>query len=206
MDGTLGQEETLEKHVDRMLLNQKLKRFCDSFPTQWLQLDRIISAVPDEKKYEDFYYAAPLYRTTMDMMMEPLLLFETVLIEDRSVLELIDSNYTFRSPRLRKWYGENPGGKLGGPVTIAFARQPVADRRHGGVITNGAVMTMTSGPLETKPITRGAWIAGVIFNSPPPPPPAEVPPLPEDKVHDESLTLRERFLGPQRTGGLCWMS
>ena len=52
---------------------------------------------------------------------------------------------------------------------------------------------MTSGPLETKPITRGAWIAGVIFNSPPPPPPAEVPPLPEEKELDESLTLRERF-------------
>ena len=192
-DGTLSREETLKKHVDRMLINQKLKRFCDSFPTQWLQLDRIISAVPDEKKYKDFYYAAPLYRTTMDMMMEPLLLFETVLIENRSVLELIDSNYTFRSPRLRRWYGEDPKGKLGGPVTIPFARQPVADRRHGGVITNGAVMTMTSGPLETKPITRGAWIAGVIFNSPPPPPPAEVPPLPEDKAHDDSLTLRERF-------------
>ena len=192
-DGTLSEEETLEKQVDRMLLNHKLKRFCDSFPTQWLQLDRIISAVPDEKKYNDFYYAAPLYRTTMDMMMEPLLLFETVLIEDRSVLELIDSNYTFRSPRLRKWYGEEPGGRLGGPVTIPFAKQPVADRRHGGIITNGAVMTMTSGPLETKPITRGAWIAGVIFNSPPPPPPAEVPPLPEDKAHDDSLTLRERF-------------
>ena len=170
-DGSLREQETLVKQVDRMLLNQKLKRFCDSFPTQWLQLDRIISAVPDEKKYNDFYYAAPLYRTTMDMMMEPLLLFETVLIEDRSVLELIDSNYTFRSPRLRKWYGEEPGGRLGGPVTIPFARQPVSDRRHGGVITNGAVMTMTSGPLETKPITRGAWIAGVIFNSPPPPPP-----------------------------------
>ena len=73
------------------------------------------SAVPDEKKYKDFYYAAPLYRTTMDMMMEPLLLFETVLIEDRSVLELIDSNYTFRSPRLRKWYGEDPKGKLEAP-------------------------------------------------------------------------------------------
>ncbi|MAK46505.1 MAG: hypothetical protein CMI24_04525 [Opitutae bacterium] len=192
-NGTLSEDETLVNHVERMLLNHKVKRFCDSFPTQWLQLDRIISAVPDEKKYKDFYYAAPLYRTTMDMMMEPLLLFETVLIEDRSVLELIDSNYTFRSPRLRKWYGEEPKGKLGGPVTIPFARQPVADRRHGGVITNGAVMTMTSGPLETKPITRGAWIAGVIFNSPPPPPPAEVPPLPEDKAHDDSLTLRERF-------------
>ncbi|MEK9784096.1 MAG: DUF1592 domain-containing protein, partial [Opitutales bacterium] len=144
-DGTLSEEETLEKQVDRMLLNHKLKRFCDSFPTQWLQLDRIISAVPDEKKYNDFYYAAPLYRTTMDMMMEPLLLFETVLIEDRSVLELIDSNYTFRSPRLRKWYGEEPGGRLGGPVTIPFAKQPVADRRHGGVITNGAVRNQEEG-------------------------------------------------------------
>ncbi|MBT5915821.1 MAG: DUF1592 domain-containing protein, partial [Opitutae bacterium] len=89
--GVLVEEEQLSKQVDRMLTDKKLKRFCDSFPTQWLQLDRIISAVPDEKKYRDFYYAAPLYRTTMDMMMEPLLLFETVLIEDRSILELIDS-------------------------------------------------------------------------------------------------------------------
>ena len=193
MEATLSQDEQLTKQVDRMLTDEKLKRFCDSFPTQWLQLDRIISAVPDEKKYRDFYYGPPLYRTTMDMMMEPLLLFETVLIEDRSVLELIDSNYTFRSARLNKWYGDAPNGKLGGPVTIRFRRQSVNDRRHGGLITNGAVMTMTSGPLGTKPITRGAWVAGVIFNSPPPPPPAEVPPLPEEKEVDDSLTLRERF-------------
>jgi len=193
MEATLRQDEQLTKQVDRMLTDEKVKRFCDSFPTQWLQLDRIISAVPDEKKYRDFYYGPPLYRTTMDMMMEPLLLFETVLIEDRSVLELIDSNYTFRSARLSKWYGDAPNGKLGGPVTIRFTRQSVKDRRHGGLITNGAVMTMTSGPLETKPITRGAWVAGVIFNSPPPPPPAEVPPLPEEKEVDDSLTLRERF-------------
>ncbi|MDA9118667.1 DUF1592 domain-containing protein [Opitutales bacterium] len=193
MEATLSQDEQLTRQVDRMLTDEKVKRFCDSFPTQWLQLDRIISAVPDEKKYRDFYYGPPLYRTTMDMMMEPLLLFETVLIEDRSVLELIDSNYTFRSARLSKWYGDAPNGKLGGPVTIRFTRQSVKDRRHGGLITNGAVMTMTSGPLETKPITRGAWVAGVIFNSPPPPPPAEVPPLPEEKEVDDSLTLRERF-------------
>ena len=48
-DGTLNEDETLVNHVERMLLNHKAKRFCDSFPTQWLQLDRIISAVPDEK-------------------------------------------------------------------------------------------------------------------------------------------------------------
>ena len=201
MEATLRQDEQLTRQVDRMLTDEKVKRFCDSFPTQWLQLDRIISAVPDEKKYRDFYYGPPLYRTTMDMMMEPLLLFETVLIEDRSVLELIDSNYTFRSARLSKWYGDAPNGKLGGPVTIRFTRQSVKDRRHGGLITNGAVMTMTSGPLETKPITRGAWVAGVIFNSPPPPPPAEVPPLPEEKEVDDSLTLRERFADHRERAG-----
>ena len=69
MEATLRQDEQLTRQVDRMLADEKLKRFCDSFPTQWLQLDRIISAVPDEKKYRDFYYGPPLYRTTMDMMM-----------------------------------------------------------------------------------------------------------------------------------------
>jgi hypothetical protein len=191
--GRLSEPKVLAGQVDRMLSDPKLKRFCDSFPTQWLQLDGIISSVPDEKTYPDFYYAPPSYRTTMDMMMEPLLLFETVLLEDRPVLDFIDANYTYRSARLRKWLGEEPGGKIGGPVTMQFSRQPLADRRQGGMITNSAVMTMTSGPHETKPITRGAWLAGVIFNSPPPPPPADVPPLPKPEKKDANLTLRERF-------------
>ena len=192
--GKLSDPATLEVQVERMLKDARLKRFCDSFPAQWLQLDRILSSIPDVAKYPDFYYAPPNYRTTMDMMMEPLLLFETILIEDRSILEFIDSDYSYRSPRLAKWYGDEVTGKLGGPVTMAFRRVPVTDRRQGGVLTSAAVMTMTSGPSETKPITRGAWVAGVIFNDPPEPPPADVPPL--EKASEEelaTLTLRERF-------------
>ena len=191
--GDLAKPTVLKEQVNRMLASPKLKRFCDSFPSQWLQLDRIVSAVPDEIKYKDFFFAAPNYRTTMDMMIEPLLLFETVLIENRSILEFIDSSYTYRSGRLRNWYGDVPTGKIGGPVTMQFTRQPVADRRQGGMITNAAVMTMTSGPEETKPITRGAWIAGVIFNAPPEPPPANVPSLGKSKVEEKNLTVRERF-------------
>ncbi len=191
--GTLSDPKVLKEQVNRMLADPKLKRFCDSFPAQWLQLDRIISSVPDKQKYSDFYYAAPDYRTTMDMMMEPLLLFETVLIEDRSILEFIDSDYTYRSGRLRKWYGDKSIGKITGPVTLQFNRQPVTDRRQGGVITTAAVMTMTSGPGETKPITRGTWITSVIFNNPPPAPPANVPPLGKPKASEKNLTLRERF-------------
>ena len=77
---------------------------------------------------------------------------------------------------------------------MTFHRVPVTDRRSGGVITNAAVMTMTSGPDRTQPITRGAWIAGVIFNNPPEPPPADVPPLAEKpREGEEHLTLRERL-------------
>mgnify|MGYP001963524791 CR=1 FL=1 len=191
-NGKLSDPKVLEQQVERMLNDRRLKRFCDSFPSQWLQLDRIISSVPDVNKYDDFYYAPPNYRTSMDMMLEPLLIFETILIEDRPILELIDSNYTYRSKRLRSWYGENTDGKLGGPNTMEFIRMPVTDRRHGGVITTAAVMTMTSGPKESKPITRGAWLAGAIFNDPPEPPPADVPPLKEEE-EAKNLTVRERF-------------
>ncbi|HAA88383.1 MAG: DUF1592 domain-containing protein [Verrucomicrobiales bacterium] len=192
--GDLSDPAILNQQVNRMLNDRRIKRFCDSFPSQWLQLDRIISSVPDVKKYPDFYYAPPNYRTTMDMMMEPLLLFENILIEDRSILELIDSNYSFRSTRLAKWYDPEVKGRLGGPTTMQFQRVALKDRRQGGVITSAAVLTMTSGPEETKPITRGAWIAGVIFNDPPEPPPADVPPLVSEGPDDlEKKTFRERF-------------
>ena len=191
----LASPGVLEAQVSRMLKDRKLKGFCDSFPTQWLQLDRIVSSVPDENRFRDFYYAAPNYRTSMDMMLEPLLLFETILVENRSILELIHSDFSYRSVRLQKWYGHEEKGKAGGPVTMQFKRVPVTNRREGGVITTAAVMTMTSGPLRSKPITRGAWMAGVIFNDPPEPPPADVPPLDEhEDEKSKNLTLRERLI------------
>jgi hypothetical protein len=193
--GELLKEEGVQKQFSRMLKDPKLKRFCDSFPAQWLQLDRIISSVPDPEKFPEFYFLA--YRDSMHMMMEPLLLFETVLIENLPVTEFIDSSFTYRSGHLEESYGKlgNPAQKRRGQVVVLdFHRVPVEDRRIGGVITNAAVMTMTSGPERTQPITRGAWLAGVIFNNPPEPPPADVPTLGEKpKEGEEHLTLRERL-------------
>ena len=192
--GTLTTSSGIREQVERMLKDRKLKRFCDSFPSQWLQLDRILSAVPDVETFRDFYYAPPNYRTSMDMMLEPLLLFETILIENRSILELVDSDYSYRSPRLERWYGKDVGGRLGGPVTIPFKRVSIEDRRQGGVITSAAMLTMNAGPTESKPITRGAWIASVIFNNHPEPPPADVPPLKKPSKEElAKLTIRERF-------------
>jgi len=192
-NGELGDSKVLSTEVERMLNDERLKRFCDSFPAQWLQLDRIISSTPDPEKWPEFYHAK--YRGSMHMMLEPLLLFETILVENRSLLELIDSNYSYRSEFLQAWYQEGAQPTRMPVVQVPFERVELEDRRQGGVITNAAIMTMTSSAERTKPITRGAWIASVIFNNPPEPPPADVPPLPEesDEVDIESLTLRERL-------------
>jgi hypothetical protein len=194
--GELRSPDVLEQQFERMLKDRKVKRFCDSFPTQWLQLERIISSAPNRERFPDFYYLK--YRDSMHMMLEPLLVFETVLIENQPIIQLIDSDFTYRSPLLEEAYQElaTPGAKKGGSevVILTFHRVPVTDRRNGGVITTAATMTMTSGPERTQPITRGAWIAGVIFNNPPEPPPANVPPLAEKPAEgEEHLTLRERL-------------
>lgn len=201
--GELKNPEVLDSQVSRLLADRKVKRFCDSFPAQWLQLERIVSAVPDPIHYPDFYFSK--YRDSMHMMLEPLLLFETVLIEDLSITQFIDSEFTYRSGLLEEAYGElksahdpgrvpGDGVNRGGVTALQFNRVPVTDRRNGGLITNAAVMTMTSGPERTQPITRGAWIASVIFNNPPKPPPADVPALGEEPTKEEEhLTLRERL-------------
>lgn len=194
--GKLSTADVLHQQVDRMLRDQKIKRFCDSFPRQWLQLDRLVSSLPNRTKYPDFYYSK--YRASMHMMLEPLLLFETVLIEDRAISELIAPDFSYRSARLENLYGSMgdpaPRRGAGDVAALTFRRLPLKDRRSGGVITNAAVMTMTSGPERTKPITRGAWVAAVIFNDPPDPPPADVPTLPEPaKDGPQSLTVRERL-------------
>lgn len=192
-DRKLGDDQVLAAQVDRMLDDVRLKRFCDSFAPQWLQLERIVSSVPDPDRYPDFYFAK--FRMSMHMMMEPLLLFETVLVEDRSILELIDPDFSYRSEALASWYRDGTRPAKVPPTAVPFKRVALADRREGGVITNAAVMTMTSNPVRTQPVTRGAWLASVIFNDPPDPPPASVPPLPEDgdESVDPDQTLRERF-------------
>ena len=192
-EGRLSDPAVLSGQVDRLLRDRKLKRFCDSFPAQWLQLERIISSTPDPELFPQFYFSK--YRASMHMMLEPLLLFETVLIENQPILQFVDSDFSYRSDLLEAWYRNGSQGKPGVPTVVDFRRVPVKDRRQGGVITSAAVLTMTSGTTRTKPITRGAWLASVILNNPPPPPPGNVPPLADKPSADEAnLTLRERFV------------
>jgi hypothetical protein len=189
--GRLSEFKVLDEQIDRMLNDKKISRFADNFPGQWLQLDRLITSMPDPKLFPYFYYQG--YRTSMHMMSEPLLLFETVLVEDRSVMELLVPDFTWESSMLTANYaGHNRGG---GDVKVqTFRRVPVTGSRRGGVITSAAVLTMTSSPSRTQPITRGTWVNAVIFNDPPEPPPADVPPLDESSKEElAKLTIRERL-------------
>ena len=101
--GQLSNPVTLGGQIDRMLNDRRSSRFCDNFPSQWLQLDRLITSVPDPKMFPRFYHSDG-YRMSMHMMAEPLLLFETVYIENRSVVELINPDFTWQSSMLDAIY------------------------------------------------------------------------------------------------------
>ena len=192
----LSDPKVFDAQLDRMLNDRRLKRFCDSFPGQWLQLDRLITSLPDKKTFPYFYKMGDIgksYRASMHMLPEPLLLFESLVVENRSIMELIDPKFTYQSDLLTALYQGHAKSRKSVDI-LNFKRKPVTDTRFSGVITSAAVMTMTSSPKRTQPVGRGAWVNTVIFNDPPEPPPADVPPLPEvDEAHFDSLTIRQRF-------------
>lgn len=198
--GKLQEDDTLKNEVDRMLNDSRVKNFCDSFAPQWLKINNLVSASPDFQQYRDYYFGGDdkiSYKRGMHMMLEPLLNFETVFVENRPVVELVDSNFTYRSHLLNEWY---QGRAATYPINvnlrhIEFTRTPLDDRRYGGVITTSAVMVMTSSPHRSLPITRGSWVSSVIFNDPPEPPPDSVPELQADDktLRKEGLTIREKL-------------
>jgi len=198
--GSLQDLEVLNEQVDRMLNHRRVKNFCDSFAPQWLKLNNVVSASPDFKAHREYYFGGDdkiSYKRGMHMMLEPLLNFETVFIENRPISELVDSDFTYRSHLLAEWY-QGRAATYGINVNlrdIDFTRTPLNDRKYGGVITTGAVMVMTSSPFRSLPITRGAWVSSVIFNDPPEPPPDDVPDLRADDetLQKEGLTVRQKL-------------
>ena len=183
-----------------MLNDRRVKNFCDSFAPQWLKINNLVSASPDFKLYRDYYFGGDdkiSYKRGMHMMLETLLNFETVFIENRPITELIDADFTYRSHLLEEWY-EGRAATYAINVNlrdIDFTRKSLSDRRYGGVITTGAVMVMTSGPFRSHPITRGSWVSSVIFNDPPKPPPDDIPDLVADDstLKEQGLTVRQKL-------------
>ena len=204
----------IEAQVRRMLTDRKVKALSEHFGVPWLRLNELAAVIPDFEKFGDYYDligGVKRRRTVgLPMMLEALLLFETILVENRPVVEFIDADFTYLNHYLARFYqleeecgaGLDPDApdyqrKLARgyqDLSRAWKRCHLDDRRRGGVLTLGSTLTLTSLPLRTSPIARGAWVADVIFNRPPPPPPAEVPSLEEqDATVGKPKTLRERL-------------
>ena len=183
-DGTLSQDTVLEQQVRRMLGDERARALTENFVGQWLQLRNLASVQPSRVLFADFDDGLRLA-----FQRETELFFESVVREDRSVLELITADYTYVNDRLARHYG------IPGIQGSHFRRIALAGGDRGGLLGHGSILTITSHPVRTSPVFRGKWILTNLLGTPPPDPPANVPPLPEQSgaYADRAPSMRERM-------------
>ncbi|MEZ6129468.1 MAG: DUF1592 domain-containing protein [Planctomycetaceae bacterium] len=186
--GQLRDAAVLEAQTRRMLKDPRVRELSENFFVEWLRLRELWSAQPDAELFRDFYEGPKGKRTLApEMFCEALLLFETILVEDRSILELLHSDETWLNGRLAKLYGIDE-------VTTddqTWQRTKLNDAERGGVLTMGATLTLTSFPTRTSPIKRGVWLLETVFNRPPSPPTIAVTDI-DAQQFDKGLTIREK--------------
>jgi hypothetical protein len=171
----------LEKQARRMLADPKSRSLVTNFANQWLYLRDLKSANPDITIFPDFDD-----NLRQGFQRETELLFESVMREDRSVLDLLDADYTFVNERLAKHYGIP---NVYGPD---FRRVPVPTDARRGLLGQGSLLLVTSNPNRTSPVIRGKWILENLLGTPPPTPPPDVPNL-EEKPTATARSVRERI-------------
>lgn len=166
--GELSDDDVFEAQARRMLEDPRSAALATRFFAQWLRLQDLDKVDPDALSfpYFDQVLSDAMHRETE-------LLFEYLVREDRSVLELLTADYTFVNERLARHYGI-PG--VAGPE---FRKVFYPDDRRRGVLGHGSVLTMTSHGNRTSPVKRGLWVLEVLLGIPPPPPPPNVPDLEE---------------------------
>ncbi len=207
-----------EEQVLRMLRDPKARELSESFAVQWLRMDQLYTAKPDSDLFPGFYKDIQGKNTLhASLMVEALLLFETIMLEDRSILELIDADFTWLNPRLVTHYGlqseANPmltamANEDGIQITNQETREnlqpakindkqwfrvPLNSKNRGGIMTMGGPLTLTSLPFRTSPIKRGAWILETVFNRPPSEPKVAFAIEDDTKEGAQNLSIRERF-------------
>ena len=181
--GTLGGADALSAQVKRMLTDPEADALSTRFAAQWLRLQDLDKVMPDPIQF-------PYYDKTLAdaFKRETELFFDSLVREDRSVLDIINADYTFANERIARHYGiPNVTGNEFRRVALP------ADRR--GVLGQGSILTLTSNPDRTSPVQRGKWVLEVLLGSPPPPPPPNVPALEETHAtaNGALLSVRERM-------------
>lgn len=189
--GQLQDPEQLKRHVLRMLRDPKARSLSTNFAGQWLYLRNLAGITPDLRQFPDFDD-----NLREAMRRETELLFQTVVAEDRSVLDLLTARFTFLNERLARHY------RIPHIFGSRFRRVELApDSRRGGLLRHGSILTVTSYATRTSPVLRGHWVLKNLLSAEPPPPPADVPALQENTLA-HSLTVRQR-LRQHRADAAC---
>ena len=177
--GNLSDPDVLETQVRRMLRDRRSRALVDNFAGQWLLLRNIPTVQPDPILFPTFDE-----NLRVAFQRESELFVESIMREDRSVVDLIAADYTFVDERLAAHYGI-PG------VYGSRFRKVTLDGRRAGLLGHGGLLTVTSYPNRTSPVLRGKWVLENLLGAPPPPPPPDVPSFPERGDHGEPATVRE---------------
>ena len=179
--GTLRQPAVLQAQVRRMIADPKGYNLVDNWAAQWLQLRNLGRTKPDPKRFptvDDELLDAMRKETSMFV--------ETIIKEDRSLLDFIDAPFTFVNGPLARHYG------IKGVDGEAFQRVTLDGEQRSGILTQGAILTVSSYPTRTSPPVRGKWVMENLLGGAPPPPPDDVPQLNDSNIGTE-VSLRERL-------------
>jgi hypothetical protein len=182
-----------------MMKDPRAKALTDNFAMQWLQLRRLKDFSPDPKLFPTFND-----RLRAAMLKETELFFDAVVREDRSILDLIDADFTFLNEPLSAHYGiaDTNGNRVGQKPTRPegdhfwterFLRVKLQDGERGGLLTQASILAVTSNPTRTSPVKRGKWVLEQLLGTPPPPPPPNVPELAEGSKAQLTGSLRQRM-------------
>ncbi len=181
--GTLHRPEVLRAQVVRMLRDPRIAHFATAFPRQWLQLRRVGMFVPDKKLY-------PAYDDYLQKSMigEATAFFGEVLEKNLTLREFLDSDWTMLNARLAEHY------QIPGVAEDRFQRIALRPEDHrGGLLTQAAVLGLTSDGTRHRPVHRGKWVLESIIGKPPPPPPANVKPIEPTPANEPKATLRMKL-------------
>ena len=183
--GELQDPKVLEQQARRMLADPRAKALVRNFAAQWLYLRNLRSVLPDAGAFPEW---DENHREALRTETE--LFFESMIRENRSVLDLLNANYTFANQRLAAHYGIP--SVYGSHFRRIRLDGELAERR-GGILGHGSLLTVTSYPNRTSPVLRGKWLFTNILGTPPPPPPTDVPDLPDRGEAGQAATVRDRL-------------
>ena len=181
--GKLRTPLVMRQQLRRMLADPKSEALVTNFAGQWLYLRNLKNMVPLSTEFVDF---DDNLRRAFEQEAE--LFFASIMRENRSVLDLMDANYTFINERLAKHYD------IPGVYGSHYRRVTLTDEARRGLLGKGAILMVTSHTDRTSPVVRGKWVLDNLLGAPPPPMPANVPPLDENgQQAGRVLTMRERM-------------